>query len=82
MPRAPLLSACTETVLSAVRGTSRLVRAVAFWTAALLPIGYLILLFAVPSRFGTLPVVGKLLAVNVFALFVGHSYRNDSDDTE
>jgi hypothetical protein len=82
MPRHTLSSACTHTLVRSVRGVERLVRALAFWTATLLPLGYLPLLFAVPSRFATLPVVGKLLAINIFALLVGHSYGTDGDDEE
>mgnify|MGYP006876429221 CR=1 FL=1 len=84
MPHHSLVSTCTGILTTTARRAERLVRALAFWTAALLPLGYLPLLFAVPSRLATLPIVSKLLALNIFALLVGHGYGTDSDadDTE
>lgn len=77
MFREPPAFTGSNTVVAAVRVVARLVRGIAFWTAALLPLGYLPLLFAVPSRVVTLPLVGKLVTLNVVALLVGHGYRRD-----
>ena len=65
-----------------VRRGERFVQAVAFWTAAVLPLSYLPLLFVGSSRFATIPLIGKLVSLNVLALLVGHGYRSDSTETD
>lgn len=76
-----LTSACPGALVRTVRRSERFVQALAFWTATLLPLGYFPLLFALPSRTATVSVLGKLFALNVFALLVGHGYRT-ADDSE
>ena len=56
-------------------GLVSLVRGVAFWTGALLPLLYLPLLLVEPSAIADPWTFGKLVAVNVVALVVGHGYR-------
>jgi hypothetical protein len=46
-----------------------------------LPIGYVPMLLLAPSRFATLTVFGKLLALNVVALVLGRGYAADGDET-
>ena len=61
-------------VRGAVAEVVGLVRGAAFWVAALLPLSYLPLLQAASLSFAGFT---KLLVLNVVALVVGHSYRND-----
>ena len=67
-------------VSTTARRGERFVQALAFWTAAVLPLGYLLLLFVGSSRFVSLSLIGKLVSLNVVALLVGHGYRSDTDD--
>ncbi|MEF8786336.1 MAG: hypothetical protein V5A45_10420 [Haloarculaceae archaeon] len=60
----------------------RLVQTVAFWTATILPVGYLPLLALGPSRFVSLPMLGQIVSINALALLLGHGYRNESEDSE
>jgi len=66
--------------LHAVRSLLRRIvsqfRAVAFWTAVLLPVGYTTLLVYGAS----LALIGSLLAVHAVSLVVGHSYRRSPGD--
>jgi|AntRauTorcE11898_2_1112593.scaffolds.fasta_scaffold10737_3 hypothetical protein len=59
----------------------RLVQTVAFWTATILPVGYLPLLALGPSRFVSLPMLGQIVSINALALLLGHGYRNESEET-
>ncbi|MFC5133416.1 MULTISPECIES: hypothetical protein [Haloferacaceae] len=56
---------------------SRTVRAVAFWAAIVIPVGYPFLLYAGLDRTNALLFVG-LLAANAVALAVGHDYHPSS----
>lgn len=56
---------------------SRTVRAVAFWAAIVIPVGYPFLLYAGLDRTNALLFVG-LLAANAVALAVGHDYEPGS----
>lgn len=56
---------------------SRTVRAVAFWAAIVIPVGYPFLLYAGLDRTNALLFVG-LLAANAVALAVGHDYHPGS----
>ncbi|MFC7133311.1 MULTISPECIES: hypothetical protein [Salinibaculum] len=68
-------------LLSAAGRTSkRTVQGCAFWTAALLPLGYVPLLFVGSSRLASLSIVGKLVAINVVAVLVGHGYATEEPD--
>lgn len=56
-----------------------LVRGAAFWIAALLPFSYVPLLQSASLTFAGFT---KLLLVNVVAIVVGHSYRNDTEEDD
>ncbi|WP_281194626.1 hypothetical protein [Halorubrum sp. F4] len=58
---------------------SRTVRAVAFWAAIVIPVGYPFLLYAGLDRTNGLIFVG-LLAANAVALALGHDYDPGSTD--
>jgi hypothetical protein len=80
MPRHPLLTACSRVGSYTFRSVERAVQACAFWTATLLPLGYVPLLLVAPSRFVTLGLFGKLVALNVVALVLGRGYAADHDE--
>ena len=63
-----------STVLKRVR---ELVRGVAFWVAALLPLSYLPMLYTVSITFAAFT---KLVILNVVALVVGHGYGAERTD--
>ncbi len=68
-------------VSTTIRSVEQFVQTVAFWTATILPIGYLPLLALGPSRFVSLPVLGQIVSINAIALLLGHGHQNESDDT-
>lgn len=80
MPRHHVLTACSRVVSHLLHAIERVVQTCAFWTAALLPLGYIPLLLMAPSRFTTLTVFGKLLTLNLAALVLGRGYAADRDD--
>lgn len=61
-------------VVKWVRG---LVRGVAFWVAALLPLSYVPMLYSVSITFAAFT---KLVLLNVVALVVGHGYGAERRD--
>lgn len=63
-----------SSVLKWVRG---LVRGVAFWIAALLPLSYVPMLYSVSITFAAFT---KLVLLNVVALVVGHGYGAERGD--
>ena len=70
LPTSRLVATIGAGLLTAVRG-------VAFWIAALLPLAYLPFLYLVPTN----PAgFAKLLALNLVAVVVGHSYKSVDDD--
>lgn len=75
-------SVVTNVLSVAVRGLGRTVQGCAFWTAALLPMGYVPLLVVAPSQLTTPSILGKLAALNVVALLVGHGYATDDGGDE
>ena len=76
------LSACVGVLSKARSGLVRVVEVCAFWTATLLPLGYVPLLLAIPSRFVSLTVFGQLLTVNIVALVLGRGYGAEAADTD
>jgi hypothetical protein len=56
-----------------------LVRAAAFWIAALLPLSYIPLLGAASITFGGFT---KLLVLNVLAVLIGHRHGSSADDRD
>lgn len=50
------------------------VRGIAFWTAVALPVYCLVLLVSGSPTLTNVGVVGRIIAVNVVALVVGHGY--------
>lgn len=74
-----LLPGATGLVSRVVGEVVSLVRGAAFWIAALLPFSYLPLLGSATVSFTGFT---KLLLLNVVAVFVGHSYRNDAGERD
>lgn len=72
-----LLPGATGVVSGVIAEVVSLVRGVAFWIAALLPFSYVPLLQSASLTFAGFT---KLLLVNVVAIVVGHSYRNDAEE--
>lgn len=70
------------TYLAALRSTvsrlATLVQGLAFWTAVLLPMVYLPPLLAGHPAVVDLSVLGKLIAVNVVAIAVGHRHGRET----
>lgn len=60
-----------------VNRVRELVRGVAFWVAALLPLSYVPMLYTVSITFAAFT---KLVLLNVVALVVGHGYGADRDE--
>lgn len=71
-----LLPGVTDAARRASREVVSLVRAAAFWIAALLPLSYLPLLAGASTSIGG---VTKLVLLNVVAVLVGHGYRSSDD---
>lgn len=64
----PVLPAESNSLSFLVTKSLALVRAVAFWVAALLPLCYLPLMYVAPTS------LVKLVALNGVAVLVGHGY--------
>lgn len=73
-------SVVTNVLAVTIRRFGRAVQGCAFWTAALLPMGYVPLLIVAPAQLTTPSILGKLAALNVLALLVGHGYAMDGGD--
>ncbi len=87
-PLLALTAAANESVLQPIaESTARFllapVRGVAFWSAILLPLTYLPLLFVdVPASIGfgaDVHLVALLIALNVVAFLLGHEHRQPAD---
>lgn len=57
-----------------LRGVALTVRGVAFWTAALLPFLYVPLVLVDHAAIANASLLGKLVALNIAALLVGHGH--------
>lgn len=75
----PTLSFVRSVVARRLRGV---VCALAFWTAALLPIAYTPLVVLEHSLVANPWTLAKLFALNLVALVVGHSYSLGETDDE
>lgn len=64
-----------DAAVAACRTAGAVVRALAFWAAALLPVAYVPLVLADHPVVADPPVIGTLVTLNVAALFVGHGHR-------
>lgn len=69
-----ILNECPGVVSFVARRVVTTVQGMAFWTAALMPIVYVLLLLIDPGRVSELSMLGKLVVVNAAALVVGHGY--------
>lgn len=74
MPGNTVLSTCAVALSSLARRLVAFVRGLAFWAAILLPLLYVPLILVGYSPTTDLPVLGKLVTLNVAALVVGSGY--------
>lgn len=71
------LSTCVAAAGAVVRGFATVVQGIAFWTAALLPLVYVPLLFVDLGVVDFPVAIEAMVGLHVVALVVGHGYRGD-----